>query len=136
MREFKSNYMTTVRNEDGVNGFSKVVYPNEKSIEIKYPSEDETAYNPEQFVGLALVTCLNASIEHQEIIRNLAHKSCVEADVHLVKEKTGLEFIIKIRAEIPHVDRELAKEILEHAELACPVAKLMRGSKNIEIELI
>lgn len=136
MKDFKSTYVTTIRNEDGVNGVSKVLVPNEKTIEVKHPKEEEVAYNPEQFVGLALVTCLNASIEHQEKIRSLEHKSSVEADVHLVKTKAGLEFYIFVRADIPHVNRELAKEILEAAELACPVAKLMRGSNNIEIELV
>lgn len=137
MNKSNSLYKTTLKNSDGVNGHSKIIYPETKDFEISSPTQkDKTGMNPEQFIGLALVTCLNATIEAEEKRRGIEHKSTVEADVNLIQVSDGFEFTIHAKIYMPHLNKDEANEILNIAEKRCPVAKLIGKNENVTFELV
>lgn len=57
--EFKSIYQTTVENDMGILGETK----GDLVIRTSSPLSADPGTNPEQLVGLAYATCLNATIE-------------------------------------------------------------------------
>ena len=134
--ELKKLYNTTVINEDGVNGHVYVADPNGLDVEISDPRNDLPGANPEQFVGLALSTCLNATVEAIEKKNHVPHTSQVRVHVTMVKGSQGLEFLVHAKVLIPGVDFATAQAFTAVAEKRCPVSKLLSASPNVKIETV
>ncbi|GAK48633.1 redox protein, regulator of disulfide bond formation [Secundilactobacillus oryzae JCM 18671] len=134
--EPKKLYETNVINTDGVNGHVFVEGDGELDVAISDPRNDEAGANPEQFIGLALSTCLNATIEAVEKREHQPHTSQVHVHVTLIKGEHGLEFLVHAKVYIPGVDFETAKTYTAIAEKRCPVSKLLQGSANVKIETV
>lgn len=134
-----ATYHTVAVNESGVNGASYI--ENEESYAISSPNSPEAGANPEQFLGLALATCLNATLEAIEQRNDLPHTSKVRVDVYQAPDtvKRGLMFLVDVTVFIPLtdlVDEKRAAAMFKLAESRCPVAKLLGGSENVRFELV
>lgn len=91
--------------------------------------------NPEQLIGLALSTCLNATLEAIEKEHGQTHQSKVVTTVKMSRDRFGYQFFLDARVTIPEVDAETAARWLAIAETRCPVAKLVGPSANVTIQL-
>ena len=63
---FRSLYHTEVINDAGLNGHARVTLGGDLDVLTSSPLQDDPGTNPEQLLGLALATCLNATIEAEE----------------------------------------------------------------------
>ena len=132
----KTLYHTEIENIDGINGSIHTLSGGEFNQLISSPLNDRRGTNPEQLLGGALVTCLNATIEAEEKRRGLPHQSIVRASVDMGRDVQGFQFWIEVQVKIPQVTAKEAQEILAICEQRCPVAKIVAASPNVEVKLV
>ncbi|MER7520899.1 organic hydroperoxide resistance protein [Streptomyces sp. NPDC126499] len=90
--------------------------------------------NPEQLFAAGYSACFQGALgvvarnENADI-----SGSTVTAEVGIGKNDDGFGIIVKISANIPNVDAETAKGLIEKAHQVCPYSKATRG--NITVEL-
>ncbi|KRN29104.1 OsmC Ohr family protein [Liquorilactobacillus mali] len=92
--------------------------------------------NPEQLLGAALATCLNATLEAEEKRRNLSHQAVVRVAVDMGRDYQGFQFWLRAQVRLPQVNRQETQEILAICEQRCPVAKLLISNSNVSVELV
>ena len=68
-------YQTVVENKEGIQGHAKVITGGDLDVLTSNPVHDTPGTNPEQLIGLALATCLNATIEAEEKRRGLSTRA-------------------------------------------------------------
>lgn len=129
-------YQTVVENTEGIHGHAKVISGGDSDILTSNPIQDTPGTNPEQLIGLALATCLNATIEAEEKRRYLPHKSSVRVGIKMGFDDPGFQFWLDAQVKIPQVDHKEAEEILAKCEKRCPVAKLLQNSDNVKVHLV
>ncbi|GKT02893.1 OsmC family protein [Furfurilactobacillus entadae] len=135
----RTTYHTTLVNEDGVTGHTFATgTASNTDFAIDVTSKDIDATNPEQLLGMALATCLNATLEAIEKRDGYDHQTKVRVDVDQAHDTHGLQFFVDVYVYIPEdeVDRETATAWFELAESRCPVSKLMRDSNNVTFTLL
>lgn len=132
--KFPPLYRTVANNDDGLNSHSYV--PNGLDATTSDPLSDRPGANPEQFIGLALSTCLNATLEAIEQRRDMPHTSQVHTIVEMARDRRGFQFYVTAQIKLPGVDQATAEAMVALAESRCPVAKLLGGSDNVRIELV
>lgn len=132
--KFPPLYRTVAINDDGLESHSYV--PDGLDVPTSSPLSANPGANPEQFVGLALSTCLNATLEAIEKRDGLPHTSQVHTTVEMARDWRGFQFYVTARIRLPQVDRTKAQAMVDLAERRCPVAKLLSGSANVSIELV
>lgn len=133
-QKFPPLYRTVANNDDGLNSRSYV--PEGLNVPTSSPFAATPEANPEQFLGLALSTCLNATLEAIEKMRHLPHTSQVHTIVEYARDTRGFQFYVTAQVRIPGVDHKTALEMTDLAERRCPVAKLLQGSPNVTVELV
>lgn len=129
-------YQTVVENDAGINGHAKVIQGGDLDVLTSNPVHDNPGTNPEQLIGLALATCLNATIEAEEKRRGLAHQSVVRVGIKMRFDNPGFQFWLDAQVRIPQVEHDEAVAILKKAETRCPVAKLLQNSDNVSVHLV
>lgn len=132
----QSLYHTEVENQDGIHGMVHVVKGGDLAVKVANPVHDDPGSNPEQLLGMALATCLNATIEAEEKRRHLPHQSSVRVGVDLHFDQPGFQFFLDAQVKIPEVDRQTGEAILKKCEGRCPVAKLLQGNENVKVHLV
>ncbi|MBZ5964021.1 MAG: OsmC family protein [Leuconostoc gelidum] len=132
----ESLYHTEIENTAGLVGHVKTITTSDLSVQTSGPLSDEPGTNPEQLLGAALATCLNATIEAEEKRRQLEHKSVVRVGVDMARDAKGFQFFVTAQVKIPHVNRQEAEDMLAIVAQRCPVSKLLSGSSNVQIMLV
>lgn len=132
--KFPPLYRTVANNDDGLESRSYV--PGGLDVKTSTPLSAAPGANPEQFVGLALSTCLNATLEAIEKRRDLPHTSQVHTIVEMARDRRGFQFYVTAEIRLPGIDRQTAEAMVTLAESRCPVAKLLGGSENVVVKLV
>lgn len=133
----EATYHTTAINEVGMEGISYI--ENGLSYPISSPNNDLPGTNPEQLLGLALSTCLNATLEAIENKNGYAHSSKVRVDVYQANDTKGLKFLVDVTVYIPlteEVGERNAEAMFKLAESRCPAAKLVGGNEGVNFQLV
>ncbi len=133
---FRSLYHTEVINNAGLNGHARVTLGGDLDVLTSSPLQDDPGTNPEQLLGLALATCLNATIEAEEGRRGLEHAAEVKVGVDMGKDTEGYQFFLDCQVRIPQVAEAEAQEILVKCERRCPVSKIVGSSQNVRVHLV
>lgn len=134
--EYQSLYHTQVINEDGIEGISYVNESEGLKVQVSSPTKQVPGTNPEQLLGLAFATCLNATIEAEEKRRGHEHHAIVKVEIDLAQDEPGYQFFVDVKVEMPHLPLTEATSILETSLTRCPVAKLLKGSENVKVQLV
>lgn len=129
-------YQTVVENKEGIQGHAKVITGGDLDVLTSNPVHDTPGTNSEQLIGLALATCLNATIEAEEKRRGLSHQSVVRVGIKMGFDNPGFQFWLDAQVKIPQVSHDEAVAILEKCEKRCPVAKLLQNSDNVKVHLV
>lgn len=131
-----SEYHTTIENTAGIKGAVRALSGGTTVFTTASPVKADQGTNPEQLLGAALATCLNATLELQERKRGLPHTAVVRVRVDFVTVGDGYEFFLNVQVKIPGADPKVAAEMLATAEHRCPVAKLIGGHPNVTVRLV
>lgn len=131
-------FKTTVVNTDGVDGTAYVDREDGLRVVTSSPLNEQPGTNPEELLGLALTTCLNATIQSLLKARGKEHKSKVTSDISLHREADGIGyyFDVQLFAAIEGLSDEEATQIVDQAEKRCPVAKLTEGAKTLSVSTV
>ncbi|WP_461240539.1 OsmC family protein [Paucilactobacillus sp. N302-9] len=129
-------YHTEVENDAGLPGVSYVGNQEGMSLGVSSPLKPDAGTNPEQLVGLALATCLNATLQALEKREGLEHKSKVRVGIDMMHDTHGYQFKLDAQVLIPDQTPENAQRMLDIAETRCPVAKLLHGSDNVNVHIV
>lgn len=128
-------YTTWVENEVGIQGVAGSL-DGELAVTVSSPLKPVAGTNPEQLIGLSLATCLNATLQAEEKRQGLLHESVVRVKVEFGPDEPGYQFWLTAYVKIPQVDRATGAAMLATAEQRCPVAKLLAGSANVQVQLV
>ncbi|MGW1956437.1 organic hydroperoxide resistance protein [Streptomyces sp. NPDC001920] len=91
--------------------------------------------NPEQLFAAGYSACFQGALGVVARQENAdVSGSTVTAKVGIGKNDDGFGIIVEISAEIPNVDVETAKGLVEKAHQVCPYSKATRG--NISVTLV
>lgn len=131
-------YEATVHNEDGVDGTAYVEGEGKLSVTVSSPTSSDPGTNPEELFGLALTTCLNATIQSLLKARSLDNRSKVSAKVQLKREDSGIGYFFQVYtyASIEGLSLEKANAIVQSADKRCPVAKLTQQASTIALKTV
>ncbi|KRL41665.1 OsmC family protein [Liquorilactobacillus nagelii] len=134
--EKKSLYHTEIENRAGLNGYVRSLNGGKFEQLTSSPLKTVPGSNPEQLIGAALATCLNATLEAEEKRRGLSHQAVVRVAIDLGRDYQGFQFWLRAQVKLPQVERQTAQEMLAICERRCPVAKLLASSPNVTVELV
>ncbi|WP_328365266.1 organic hydroperoxide resistance protein [Streptomyces sp. NBC_00457] len=90
--------------------------------------------NPEQLFAAGYSACFQGAlgvVARQENVD--VSGSTVTAKVGIGKNSDGFGIIVEILADIPNVDRETARSLVEKAHLVCPYSKATRGNITVRV---
>lgn len=128
-------YSTTVTNDGGTAGWVRV--SDGPQVQTGPPSDPSQGVNPEQFLGMAWSTCLNATVEAVLRDRGVLGedgapvRSCVSVQVSLIREPGGEyafvpEATVSVEESAGLSEGEL-QDVAQAAHARCPVSKLLTG---------
>lgn len=129
----KPKYQTIITNDEGLTGIVKVSDGNEFITSSPTVADNNT--NPEQLIGAALATCLNATLEYMIDRDKLETTSKVEVTVQQFLDIKGYRFKIDAKVTIKDIPELQASEMLREAETRCPVAKLLANNSDVVVHL-
>lgn len=128
-------YSTTVTNDGGTAGWVRV--SDGPQVQTGPPSDPSQGVNPEQFLGMAWSTCLNATVEAVLRDRGVLGadgapvRSRVSVQVSLIREPGGEyafvpEATVSVEESAGLSEGEL-QDVAQAAHARCPVSKLLTG---------
>lgn len=131
-------YETSVMNTDGVDGVAFVDRKDGLRVVTSSPLNGSPGTNPEELFGLALTTCLNATIQSLLKARGKDNHSKVTSDIQLKREEDGIGYFFEVAvfASVEGLPLDEAQVLVESAEKRCPVAKLTHGATTLTISTI
>lgn len=134
----KPLFETKIVNTDGVDGIAYVDKIDGLRVITSSPLSEAPGTNPEELFGLAMTTCLNATIQSLLKARGFENKSRVESEIQLKREANGIGYFfdVKLFASIEDFDLKEAEKIVDSAEKRCPVSKLTHGATTLEITTV
>ncbi len=127
---FRSLYHTEVINDAGLNGHARVTLGGDLDVLTSSPLQDDPGTNPEQLLGLALATCLNATIEAEEGRRGLEHAAEVKVGVDMGKDTEGYQFFWTARSGFPKSLKQRPKRSWSSANAAAQFLKSLVQAKT------
>lgn len=129
----QAKYASELINEDGVNGVSYSL--DGYQVTVSSPLNDQPGTNPEQLIGLAWVTCLNATLKAILKEQNINRKTRVRVIVSLMDEPHGgYYFTLFGYGSIEGFSIDETKNILEHAHKRCPISKLIQANPHVSLD--
>ena len=136
MSELRQIYETVVTNKEGTNGV--VTAENGYTFGVApVLKADPDHTNPEQLIGSAWATCLNAAIISIIRSRKLTNRSRVDVKVKLwLHPVERYSFTLDGFAAIEGLDDATTKDIIEYAHKLCPVSKLIGDKKGVTLTII
>ncbi|OSM42423.1 OsmC family protein [Nesterenkonia sp. PF2B19] len=89
--------------------------------------------DPEQLLGMAWSTCLNATLEIVLAEAGIAARSRVRVEVELHRDRTGVgyRFVPRAAAAVEGLRPAQARVHVEAAHARCPVSKLLTGAADV-----
>lgn len=129
-------YETIITNKEGTsgvatadNGYTFGLAPVLKA--------DPKHTNPEQLIGSAWATCMNATVISILKSRRLTNKSRVDVKVKLwLHPVERYSFTLDGFVGIEGLDDQTAQEIVDYAHTLCPVSKLIGDKSGVTLTVV
>ncbi|HEX3948188.1 MAG TPA: organic hydroperoxide resistance protein [Acidimicrobiales bacterium] len=99
--------------------------------------DDGPGTNPEELFATGYAACFHSALKLVAGQRRVdVSESAVSVTVGLVSDESGFGISARIEAEIPGVDAETGRQLVEAAHQACPYSKATRGNIPSEAVLV
>jgi lipoyl-dependent peroxiredoxin len=107
-------------------------------IRLSPPGSDGTGINPEQLFAAGWSACFEGAIGNAALKKSieLPGDSVIDAEVDLCVDGKEYSLQARLNISLPGLDRDLAQELIDLADEACPYSKAIRGNVNVEINLV
>jgi len=127
---------TAVATGDGRNGHVQSSDGHLDAL-VRVPKElggEGGATNPEQLFAAGYAACFHSALKLVAMgAKADTTDSEVVADVSLVPQGAGFGLAIQLEVDLPAMDREAARALVEQAHQVCPYSNAIRG--NVEVTL-
>ncbi|HEV7205515.1 MAG TPA: organic hydroperoxide resistance protein [Jatrophihabitans sp.] len=107
-------------------------------LDTAQPGTSDTAKaNPETLFAAGYAACFQGALANRARTRGVdTSDSTVTAEVSFgPSEDDGFGIAVELTVQLPGVDRETARELLELAHEFCPYSKATRGNIAVTLEL-
>lgn len=107
-------------------------------IKLSSPGTDGAGTNPEQLFAAGWSACFEGAIGIAAGKRRIAlpGETAIDAEVDLCIDKGEFFLRARLNVSIPGIDKQIARELVDAAELICPYSKAIKGNVAVEINLI
>ncbi|QNP40774.1 organic hydroperoxide resistance protein [Lysobacter solisilvae (ex Woo and Kim 2020)] len=105
-------------------------------VKLGTPGTNQPGTNPEQLFGVGYSACFIGAIQLAAAARKvrLPEDASVDAEVSLGKTGAGdYQLAVKLNVNLPGLDEDLKRELVEVAHQTCPYSRMTRG--NVDVEL-
>jgi osmotically inducible protein OsmC len=110
--------------------------------EVKYSFrtrfENEPGTNPEELIAAAHAACYSMAFANTLAQKGYKPQSIdTYAACHLSRQESGFRITrmnLRVRGQVPDIDRETFDQIAHEADEGCPVSNLLRPGLQIELE--
>jgi osmotically inducible protein OsmC len=94
--------------------------------------------NPEQLFAAGYAACFDSALNHVARLQKIKLlDTTVNATVSIGQnEDHEFSLAVKLKVNIPEINRELAQQLLEAAHKTCPYSNATRGNIEVEITLL
>lgn len=121
-----SLYSTVATNVGGTAG--TVSTSDGPELRTGRPGHPDEGVNPEQLLGMAWATCLNATVEAVLERRGMSAPSRVDVDVSLYRREDGVLFFRPTATvSIQGLEEDAVRQVAAAAHERCPVSQLLTG---------
>lgn len=135
MSELKQIYETVITNTEGTKGVAAANNGYTFGL-ASVINADSDHTNPEQLIGAAWATCLNAAIISIIRSKKLSNRSRVDVKVKLwLHPVERYSFTLDATAAIEDLDDVTTKEIIDYAHKLCPVSKLIGDKPGVTLTI-
>ncbi|ABX80682.1 OsmC-like protein [Acholeplasma laidlawii PG-8A] len=136
MDDLKQIYETVITNMEGTKGFATADNGHAFGLASVLKADTEHT-NPEQLIGAAWATCLNAAIISVIRSKKLTNRSRVDVKVKLwLHPIERYSFTLDATAAIEDLDPVTTKEIIDYAHRLCPVSKLIGDKPGVTLTIV
>ena len=107
-------------------------------IKLATPGTAKIGTNPEQLFAAGWSACFEGAMGLAARKMNVAlpAETAIDAEVDLCITGGGYFLQARLNVDLPGMDREVAKALVEAAHQTCPYSKLTRGNTSVTINLI
>jgi len=107
-------------------------------IKLATPGTAKIGTNPEQLFAAGWSACFEGAmgIAARKLKVTLPDDLAIDAEVDLCTAGGGYFLQARLNVDLPGVDREVAKTLVEAAHQTCPYSKLTRGNISVTINLV
>ncbi len=109
----------------------------DKKIDVKLstPGGGGDGSNPEQLFACGYAACFGSAVAAVAKKENVdTGEVTVNSDVTLNKDDSGYSISVTLDVQLPNVDAEQAKKLVEAAHQVCPYSKATRGNINVTLK--
>lgn len=127
-------YETYVVNEGGTSGHIET--EDGLRLDVASPTDpSRTGPNPEQFMGMAWSTCLNATMRAIMKAQKIDAESKVRVEVSFNKQDSGFGyyFTMDAYASIEGMSEAETLKLVEQAHKRCPVSLLIEKNPHVHV---
>jgi Ohr subfamily peroxiredoxin len=107
-------------------------------IKLSTPGTAGVGTNPEQLFAAGWSACFEGAmgLAARKMKVTLPAETAIDAEVDLCTAGSGYFLQARLNVDLPGVDREIAKSLVEAAHQTCPYSKLTRGNISVTINLV
>lgn len=107
-------------------------------IKLSSPGATGTGTNPEQLFAAGWSACFLGAMQVAagKLKVRLPEDRAIDAEVDLGTNEGGYLLRARLNVQLPGVEREVARKIVDAAHEICPYSKATRGNIDVEINLI
>lgn len=107
-------------------------------VKLDHFASGKAGTNPEQLFGVGYSACFLGAIgvAAQSLKIRLSPETAVDAEVSLGKTGAGdYQLAVKLNVNVPGVDNETKRKLVEMAHQTCPYSRATRGDINVELAI-
>ncbi len=107
-------------------------------VKLSAPGSNRPGTNPEQLFAAGWSACFEGAMGHAARAMKVKLPDDLAVDAEVDLGTAGNEFFLQARLNVnlPGLDREVARAVVEAAHQTCPYSKLSRGNINVELNLV
>lgn len=107
-------------------------------VKFSLPGAPGTGTNPEQLFAVGWSACFTSALglAAGKMKVTLPAGTAIDAEVDLCTGANGYFLQGRLNISLPGLEHEVARSIVEAAELLCPYSKAVKGNVAVEINLI
>lgn len=135
----KTSYEAIVTSQGGRNGH---IRSNDGILDMKVSlpkslGGDEKHTNPEQLFAAGYAACFENAVIHMGRAKKLnVQDSKVTASVRLnMSEGGSADLAVRLLVSLPHLEDEIAKQLVSEAHKVCPYSKATKGNIDVTLDV-